>query len=153
MHNPLMTPLRKPRNTDWAHLILRLGVAFVFMAHGWMKFQDLEMTARFFGKLGIPVPGTMAVFIAIVEFVGGAFLLPGLATRLVSFLQASTMVVAILTAFGLARIADAEIELLLLSASISLLLTGAGAYSLDARLIRKGIGEHDASMPMPVPKA
>ena len=151
MHNPVMAWLRKPMLADCAKVVLRLAVGYIFINHGWMKIQNLELTAEFFGKLGIPMPGLMTFFIAGVEFIGGIALIAGLATRLAAFLHASTMVVAILTAFGLANIGSAELELLLLAASVGLLVTGAGAYSLDALLMRKGAGEHAAALPMAKP--
>lgn len=148
MHNPIMAFLRKPAHADIAKLLLRLAVGAIFINHGWMKLQGLEMTAGFFAKIGIPMASTMALFVGLVEFVGGLALLAGLAVRLVGLLHASTMVVAILTAFGLARIADAEIEYLLLAASLSLTLIGAGRYSLDAIIMKRLGKEHDASLPM-----
>lgn len=151
MHNPAMTWLRKSCNQDCAKVVLRLAVGLVFINHGWMKLQGLEMTAGFFAKLGIPMPGLMAPFIACVEFFGGIALILGLGTRLVAFLQGSTMVVAVATVFGLKAISGAELELMLLAASISLLLSGAGAYSLDAKMMKKGEGEHDAALPMARP--
>jgi putative oxidoreductase len=153
MHNPVMAYLRKPSHADCAKLLLRLAVGAVFINHGWMKLQDLEMTETFFGSIGVPMAGLMAPFVGLVEFGGGIALLLGLGVRLVGFLHASTMVVAILTAFGLSRIADAEIEYTLLAASLSLMLTGAGAYSLDALIMKRLSKEHDAAMPMMPPKA
>jgi putative oxidoreductase len=148
LHNPIMTYLRKPTHADCAKLLLRLAVGAIFINHGWMKLQGLEMTAGFFANIGIPMASTMALFVGLVEFAGGLALLAGLGTRLVGLLHASTMVVAILTAFGLARIADAEIEYLLLAASLALTLVGAGKYSLDDLVMKRLGKEHDAALPV-----
>jgi len=56
--------------------------------------------------------------------------------------------VAIATAFHFA-FGKAELEGMLLAASLALAFMGAGAYSLDAKMMKKSMGEHDAAMPMP----
>ncbi|WKZ29475.1 MAG: DoxX family protein [Patescibacteria group bacterium] len=153
MHSPFMMHLRKPCNTDWAKLILRVAVGAVFVYHGKMKlFGGLAMTTGFFDKIGVPMPGIMAPFIGGVEFFGGLLLILGFAVRPIAFLHAATMVVAILAAKGLSSWAKIELEVVLLAASVNLLLSGAGAYAIDAWMMKKGSGEHDASMPM-APKA
>ena len=152
MHNPVMAYLRKPMHADCAKLILRLAVGAVFMFHGWAKLQGLDVTAMFFGKIGIPMPQLMAPFVAGVEFFGGALMILGLGARLMAFLLACVMVVAVAQAKGFAW-GKSELELSLLAMNLSLLLSGAGAYSLDAKMMKKGMGEHDAALPMPKPQA
>lgn len=152
MHNPAAVWLRKSGNADWGKLLLRLAVASVFIFHGQMKlFGGLATTAGFFGKIGIPFPGLMAPFIGGLEFFGGILLALGLATRLLGFLFACDMAVAVLVAIGLAW-GKGELEIMLFAASLSLLLGGAGSLSLDAWLMRKGTAEHAAAMPMTPPK-
>lgn len=153
MHNSLMMHLRKPCNADVAKLLLRVAVGAIFVFHGKMKlFGGLAMTAGFFGKIGVPMPELMAPFIGGVEFFGGILLILGLAVRPVALLHAATMVVAILAAKGLSSWAKIEFEVVLLAASLNLFFSGAGAYSLDALLMKKSASEHDAAMPM-APKA
>ena len=153
MHNPAMAWLRKPKNADAAKVILRIGVASAFIFHGKMKlFGGLAVTTSFFEKIGIPLPGVMAPFIGSLEFFGGILLLLGLGTRLLGLLFACDMAVAVTVAIGLAW-GKGELELLLLASSLVLLLEGAGTYSLDAWLAKKGTGEHAAAMPMMPPKA
>lgn len=148
MHHPLMAPLRKPCSSDLAKLVLRVAVGSIFVYHGKLKlFGGLAMTTGFFDKIGIPMPGLMAPFIGGVEFFGGLLLILGLAVRPIAFLHAATMVVAILAAKGLSSWAKIELEVVLLASSLSLLLSGAGAYALDAWLMKKGASEHEASMP------
>lgn len=147
MHHPIMARLRKPECQDWAKFVIRLALGAVFMYHGYGKLTGLDMTAGFFGKLGIPMPGVMAVFIACVEFFGGALMILGLAVRPVAVLLAGTMIVAILKAKGLVW-AKSELEISLLAMSLSMLLGGAGGLSLDAKLMKKGMEEHKDAVPM-----
>ncbi len=153
MHNPVMTHLRKPCHKEYARLVLRLAVAGVFMYHGAMKLAGLEGAAMFFERLGIPMPGAMAVLVAIVEFFGGALVGLGLATRFWSAGHMVIMVVAILTAKEIGSFKTYELEFMLLASSLSLVLSGGGCYSLDAWLMRKGESEHASAMPMAAPKA
>lgn len=152
MHNPATAYLRKSENTDGAKLLMRLAVGAIFINHGLMKFKaGMPMIADFFGGLGIPMPGVMAPFISSLELGGGILLVLGLGTRLFGALFAATMLTAIATAFKW-KFAGAELESLLLASSLALVFMGAGKYSLDAMLMKKGAGEHDAALPM-APKA
>src|SRR5687767_5877041 len=151
MHNPVTAYFRKPENTDCAKLILRLGVGAIFLNHGVMKFKaGMPAITGFFDGLGIPMPGLMAPFISSLETFGGILLILGLGTRLLGALFAATMLTAIATAFKW-KFADAELESLLLVSSLALTLMGAGKYSLDAMCMKKGLGEHDAALPMAKP--
>lgn len=82
-----------------APLLLRLYLAPVFMQAGWTKFQSFDDTAAWFGNpdwgLGLPFPELMTFLAAGTELVGGALLLLGLATRLISIPLMFTMLVAI----------------------------------------------------------
>ncbi len=81
-----------------APLLTRLviGVGFHFTGHG--KLSNLERTTGFFSDLGIPFPGANALFVSLLEFVGGLFLVAGLFTRVFAALLSCSMIVALLTA-------------------------------------------------------
>ncbi len=151
MHNPAMVFLRKPCSADAAKLVLRVGLAFVFIFHGWMKLSGLDGTGMFFEKLGIPLPGAMAVLVACVEFFGGIFVLLGLATRFWAAGHVVIMVVAVLTAKEIGSFKTYEFEFSLMMTALALVLSGAGAYGLDAMLMKKGSVEHDAALPVAKP--
>ena len=90
------------------------------------------------------VPGTPGLFQAVAafaEFVGGIALIVGFATPLFAFLIACNMLVAIfvvLIPHGAIFVSSGsskpgfELPLLYLAASLTLILIGAGAYSIDA---------------------
>ena len=153
MHNPAAAWLRKPMNADCAKLLLRIAVGAVFLNHGLMKFKmGMAGVTGFFAGLGIPLPGVMAPFVSGLEVVGGLCLILGLGVRLFGLMLAFDMLVAIATAFHW-KVSKAELESMLLASSLALAFMGAGAYSLDAVLMKKSMGEHDAAMPMMPPQA
>jgi len=117
-------------------LAARLTLGHVFFWSGWGKLH--EPPVDFFTQLGIPAPAIMAMFIACVEFGGGILLVAGLLTRLAALMLASTMAVALLTAFH-GKIDDFGAltgisEYLYLLLLVWLVIAGAGALSVDAVL-------------------
>lgn len=82
-------------------LLLRLILAPVMMQAGYNKFSDFDATVSWFGNpdwgLGLPLPELMAFLAASTELIGGALLLLGLATRLISLPLMVTMLVAAAT--------------------------------------------------------
>ncbi|MBA3239507.1 MAG: DoxX family protein [Parachlamydiaceae bacterium] len=79
-------------------LIFRLIWGFSFYQAGIGKLSNMESTISLFQGLGIPFPETNAYFVALVECIGGIFLIFGLGTQLWALLLAIIMVVAFLTA-------------------------------------------------------
>jgi len=149
MHNPVMAHLRKPMHAEVAKLLLRLIVGAVFVYHGYPKlFGGTAMTVEFFTRIGIPMAAFFAPFVGVVELFGGLLLMLGLGTRLWGLALAFDMAVAIVSVKLYMSWGAGEFELILLVSSLSLMLSGAGAYSLDAKMMKKGLGEHDAAMPM-----
>jgi len=117
-----------------ALLLLRLGVAVVFIYHGWGKVTGIEGVQEFFGNIGIPLAGIMAWVVALTEFVGGIMVLAGFKIRIPSILLAIVMVVAILTVKISAGFEAARIDILLLMMTLSLSILGSGSYSVDSML-------------------
>lgn len=126
-------------------LMLRLLFGFSFMMAGWMKLNMLPKVVEGFTGAGIPWAGVMAPFVAVLEFVGGILLMVGLGTRVVAFLLAFTMIVALMTAHvsafsqGLQGVMSAG-PFSYLIAMLVLLTYGAGKLSVDALLCHKCCG-------------
>lgn len=118
--------------SDYAILLLRLGVGYIFIVHGWGKLTGIEGTAGFFGGLGVPIPLVMAWVVAIVEFFGGIMVIVGAYTKIVNLLLAITMAVAIIIQEG-----NFEIELILFLVTFSLFMVGAGNYSIDHKMANR----------------
>ena len=125
------------RHVDRALLVLRLALALVFIAHGYVKLFEFghEGVTGFFTKLGIPLPGLAAWGVALLEFGGGLALAAGLFTRALAVLFVCNMLVAIgLAVLPKGFVGGYELEFLLAMGSLTLALAGPGAYSVDARL-------------------
>lgn len=78
-------------------LLIRLYWGCQFMQDGWGKFTHLERVTQFFTSLSLPAPGATALFVSLVEMIGGALFTFGLATRLVSLVLFVNMTVAYLS--------------------------------------------------------
>ncbi len=81
-------------------LLTRLVIGHAFIVAGLGKLGHFDATISFFASIGIPMPELNAAFIAILELVGGAALVIGLATRPFAALLSSSMIVALFTAHG-----------------------------------------------------
>lgn len=129
------------RRFDWVGpLAARVSLGVVFVVTGWGKLHSLEKVTSFFDSLHIPAPHANAVFVALVEFVGGLALIAGLGTRVASLLLIGVMAVAI----GTAKLPDLHgvvdlvntVEFTYLVVFGWLLVSGAGSASMDRWLCR-----------------
>ncbi|MGY1748937.1 MULTISPECIES: DoxX family protein [unclassified Modestobacter] len=122
---------------DVALLLTRVAVGVVFFAHGWQKLftNGIDGTAAFFAEIGVPAATAAAWLAAIVELVGGAALVVGLAVPVVGLLLLVDMVGAFAFAHaGSGLFVDAggyEFVLVLGAVSLLLAVIGAGRYSID----------------------
>ncbi len=125
---------------SWAPFFLRLALGAIFIAHGSQKLfgafggPGLKGFAGFLGTMGLKPALAWAVLVGAVEFLGGICLLLGVQTRLAALFLGINMVMAILfvhLGHGLFTSNHGfEFPLALLSACISLLLTGGGRAAL-----------------------
>lgn len=122
-----------------ALLLIRAVVGLAFIFHGWPKIGD---PAAFAGAVGLPL--WLAVTAAWVEVIGGALLLLGLLAPVAALLLAAQMIGAFVVVhlpsnhpFVSSRGGSYELALTYLVINIGFLLTGPGAYSLDAFLMRQ----------------
>ena len=142
-------------------ILIRLIVGAVFLSEGIQKFLfpgDLGV-GRFI-KIGIPAPQVMAPFVGMIEIICGTLIILGLLTRLAAVPLIIDISVAILSTkipillghglwrFSLSKLPtygfwsmahEARVDYAMLLGSIFLLIVGAGAWSIDARLATREI--------------
>lgn len=126
-------------------LIIRVVVGLMFLLHGLQKFGifgggGIQGVIGMFGNWGIPAPGIMAPFVAMVELVGGLLLILGLGTRIVTIPLIIIMLVAIFAVKvqgGLNPIGNGgyEVDLLMLVTLVSLLILGSGPLALERKVL------------------
>jgi len=119
-------------------VLLRIGLAIVFIAHGYSKLFKKENflgTAQFFESINIKPAKFWVLVVGITEFLGGILLLAGFFTQLVALLLAFDMLIAILKVnFKKGLVGGYEFELILLLSALALVVLGPGAFSIDLPL-------------------
>jgi putative oxidoreductase len=126
--------------------LLRILVGITFFLTGLPKFGNLAGFTGFVASLGIPLPGFVAVIVAVMEVVGGLLLIVGLGTRWVSLWFVFEMIVTTLlvkmpnmgfiAAQGKPGV-GAELDLLLLFSALVLLTHGSGRLSLEHDVLKR----------------
>jgi putative oxidoreductase len=135
-----MTRIRT--NADLGLAVLRVITGTIFVAHGAQKLfvYGFAGVAGGFANMGIPFPTVVGPMVGLVEFLGGLALITGLLTRLAG----AGLGINMLGAFLLVHLPAGfflpngyEFVMMLAASSITLLLTGAGRYSIDALIGRR----------------
>lgn len=124
----------------YAPFILRVVIGLIFAMHGYQKLAQfgLEGTTGFLASLGFPAASVFAILLIAAELGGGILLILGLFTHWVAKILAIVSVVALFTVhiskgFFMAT-GGYEFIILILVATFSLMITGPGAFALDAKI-------------------
>jgi putative oxidoreductase len=131
---------------SWSHLVVRLGLGVIFFAHGaqkvfgWFGGGGLKATIAGFRQMNIPPAAT--VLAACVECFGGLAVLIGFLTRPAALGLIVVMLVAITKVHARhgfflnwyvtpGKGHGYEFNLTLIAMALSLVIGGAGAWSID----------------------
>ncbi len=133
------------RLEPYAPLLLRLIVGITFLVMGLPKLENIGGFNNFLVTLGVPLAGFFAVFIALLETVGGMLYIVGLGVRYVGVLSVIEMLVTTLrvkSAVGFVAPAGrpgvgAELDLLLLVGALVLVILGPGELSVEKNILKR----------------
>ena len=137
---------------DWVITIVRVVLGVVFFAHGaqmtlgWFGGAGLQSTVRVFREqLRIPAP--LALLAVAAEVLGGLGLIVGLLSRIAALGIAVVMIVALLAVhrkfgffmnwYGEKQGHGIEYHVLVLALALTVMIKGAGAFSLDQVLYQQ----------------
>jgi putative oxidoreductase len=132
------TNMNIPKLSLYGPLPIRILAGIAFIAHGLPKLTDPVMTQGFFGNIGLPPE--LAIPIGLLEVIGGFALLVGVVTRIASIL----FIIEMIGATTIVKLSEGfvggfELDLLLMSVAISLLLTGPGKISVEYDILKREI--------------
>jgi len=133
-------------NLVLSSFILRVPLGLILAAHGaqklfgWFGGYGLEGTGQWMESIGFAPGYVMALLAGSGEFFGGIALVVGLLTRPAALVTAFTMLVALTVHLGNGLFLannGYEYALMLLVASLTLMLQGAGRFSVDGFLSKR----------------
>lgn len=127
-----------PWSTDVGLLFLRLSVfSMMLFGHGLTKLTTFsERAATFSDPLGVGSE-TSLVLAILGELVGSALVIVGLATRAGALLVLFAMLVAAMVVHADDPWAKKELALLYAMPALTLILTGAGRFSIDGWIVQR----------------
>ena len=133
-------------DADWVITMVRMVLGIVFFAHGaqmalgWFGGAGLQSTVRTFRE-SLRIPAPLALLSVAAEFLGGLGLIAGLLSRVAAFGIVVVMGVALLVVhrkfgffmnwFGEKQGHGIEYHVLVLALALTVVVKGAGAFSLD----------------------
>jgi putative oxidoreductase len=131
-----LKPTSLPNQVSLAVLVLRLSFGFLMIPHGYDKLQKFLV-----GKHDFPDPLYISPFIShgltvFAEFICSILLILGLLTRPALIFLIGCMGIIALLIHGSDPLGDKEHALLYLFTYLAVFLTGAGKYSIDAKVFK-----------------
>jgi uncharacterized membrane protein YphA (DoxX/SURF4 family) len=122
---------------DIGLLILRIGVGAAIIQAGLIKAFDFGTTVGFMESGGWNLPTFAALMVTVAETAGGIGLVLGILTPLAACSVIGAMICAwaVNVSEGAFWSQPFNVPFLLFLGAVTLLFTGAGAYSVDARVL------------------
>lgn len=142
--NSIRNFLFRPGPASASIFLIRLAVGLIFFTQGILKYIDPNMGVARFARIGFSHPYFTAQFVGSFEILCGFLVLLGLWTRL----SAIPLLIVISTAIMTTKIpelfrpkqgfwymvSDARTDFAMLCCLLFLIVSGGGAWSLDAKL-------------------
>jgi uncharacterized membrane protein YphA (DoxX/SURF4 family) len=154
----MFTSLLKPK-VDLASLVIRWGIAAIFLVHGYFKLvQDLPLRPELMSM-------TEQTVIGWAEIIIGAAMAMGLLSRIAALAGIAHQVAIIFMVTGRLALAGFEMtqwgadytrvgpefNLVIIAMCLGIVLLGSGAFSLDGLILRLlSRSKHEALPPAPV---
>ncbi len=131
-----LKPASLPNQVSLAVLVLRLSFGFLMIPHGYDKMQEFLA-----GNHDFPDPLHVSPIVShgltvFAEFFCSILLVLGLFTRPALIILIGCMAIVSFSIHGADPLGDKEHALLYLFAYLSIFLTGAGKYSIDAKIFK-----------------
>lgn len=131
-----LKPASLPNRVSLAVLVLRLSFGFLMIPHGYDKMQEFLA-----GNHDFPDPLHVSPIVShgltvFAEFFCSILLVLGLFTRPALVILIGCMAIVAFSIHGADPLGDKEHALLYLFAYLSIFLTGAGKYSIDAKIFK-----------------
>ena len=140
---------------SWSRAVVRLALGVVFVAHGgqkvfgWFGGPGLKATIQMFQQY-MKVPPAATVLAVLIEFLGGVAMLAGFLARPAAAGMIVVMLVAIVKVHGQhgffinfsgtpGKGHGFEFNFVLIAMALSILIGGAGAFSIDCLLRSWGV--------------
>lgn len=143
------------RYDQWAPFLLRLIIGFGFIAHGWAKLsRGPAGFEKLLTQIGVPFPHFFSWAVSLSELLGGLAILAGAFVTIAAVPLICTLLVAMFSIHlknGFSSVKTIgltvqgpvfgqpgyEIDLLYIAGLISIMLTGAGIFSIDSIIRNK----------------
>jgi putative oxidoreductase len=146
---------------DWVITIARIVLGVVFFAHGaqmafgWFGGAGLQATVRVFRE-NLRIPAPLALLSVAAELLGGLGLIVGLLSRIAALGIAVVMIVALIAVhwkfgffmdwYGDKKGHGVEYHVLVLALALTVMVKGAGAFSLDQVLYQHVSTQNDVAL-------
>jgi putative oxidoreductase len=133
------------RAQDFLLLLARVFLGWLLLASGWGKLSNMAGFTGYLTNLKVPAPGFWAWIAAPVEFLVGAALILGIATRYTAVLGFIFVLVATVLAHRYWEYPAAQVvaqynnflkNISIMGGMIFVFVTGAGRYSIDRLLLK-----------------
>lgn len=138
MENKLQTWFKNHEGSDWAVLYLRLFIGTIILLHNVGKMQAYNEIINYYPSWGVFSSAFIFVAIATVEVLCAISLMLGYKVRLSAVIMAVSLLVSLLFLFPGKGLGTSELLFIYLGIQVALVISGGGAYSLDALASDKG---------------